>query len=338
MNRYRRLALVAVAALAASSLAACSGDTGAAPSGEASAEAWPSAGTNIEWIVPSAPGAGNDILARIVAPVMQEALDANIKVVNVEGGSQVVGLTQLASSTPDGTSIGFTNVPSILGRYLDPSKNATFDRDSFAPIGSFATNSVVIGVGKDSPYDTVEELFEAAQDAPGTVTAATDSRAGDDHINLRILENEADLDLNIVHYNSGADKVAAVLAGEVDFALGGVSSFYGPYESGDIRLLAIVEDEPSDMIEDVPTLVDEGYDIAPMNSRFVISVPAETPENIRDSLEAALQSAAEDPDVVEKLTGAATVASWMSADDAAALWEEREAEVQPIIEELLATP
>lgn len=337
MTRHRRLTLIAVAALAAASLSACASGAATTPS-DPEAEAWPPAGTTIEWIVPSAAGAGNDILARIVTPVMQEELGATIKVVNVEGGSQVVGLTQIATSTPDGTTLGPTNLPSILGRYLDPGKNATFDRESFTPIGAFATNAIVVAVGKDSPYQSVEDLFAAAEEDPGTVTAGTDSRAGDDHVNLRILENETDLEFNIVHYNSGADKVAAVLSGEIDFALGGVSSFFGPYQSGDIRLLAVIDDEPSELIPDVPTLTSVGYDIAPMDSRFVVSVPAGTPDDIVASLEAALKATTEDEDVIEKLKGAATVTTWMSAAEAAALWEEREAEIKPIIEELLATP
>lgn len=333
MIRTTRIGLAALTAATVTALAACAGP---ATAGQDSTEQWPAPGTSIEWVVPSAAGGGNDILARIIAPVMQEDLGANIQVVNVEGGSQVVGLTKLATAAADGTTLGFTNVPSILGRYLDPAKQATFDRESFTPIGSFATNSVVIAVGKDSPYDTVEELFDAADGTPGQITAGTDSRAGDDHINLRLLEDAADLQFNIVHYNSGADKVAAVLSGEVDFALGGVSSFFGPWKSGDLKLLAVVEDEPSDILPEVPTLVSAGYEVAPMNSRFVLSVPAGTPENVVDALGSALEAASTDPSVVEKLTGAATVASWMPGDEVATLWAEREAEVKPIIADLLA--
>ena len=173
---------------------------------------------------------------------MQEDLGANIKVVNKEGGSQVVGLNYVAQAKPDGLTFGYTNIPSILGRYLDPSKKAAFDRSSFTPIGSFATNSVVIGVNKDSKYKTIKELFDAVKAEPGKITVGTDSRAGDDHINLRLLEDQLGLDFNIVHYNSGADKVAAIVSGEIDFALGGVSSFFGQYKSGDIKLLTVVED------------------------------------------------------------------------------------------------
>ena len=60
----------------------------------------------------------------------------------------------------------YTNIPSILGRYLDPSKKAGFDRESFTPIGSFASNAIVIGVNKSSKYKSIKDLFTAAQAAP----------------------------------------------------------------------------------------------------------------------------------------------------------------------------
>ena len=140
--RRRAAALIALAAGSAL-LAGCTSSTAAAPAAEAD---FPKAGTTIEWIVPSAAGAGNDILARIMAPVMSEELGANIKVVNKEGGSQVIGLNYLASSATDGTTIGFTNIPSIFGRYLDPSKQAGFDRESFARIADWLDlNAVCYG-------------------------------------------------------------------------------------------------------------------------------------------------------------------------------------------------
>ncbi|MCU1405337.1 MAG: hypothetical protein JWQ43_1640 [Glaciihabitans sp.] len=324
-----------IGAAAASVALILSGCSASASAGGGASASFPEAGSTIEWIVPSAAGAGNDILARIVAPVMQEELGANVKVVNKEGGSQIVGLNYLANAKPDGLTIGATNVPSIIGRYLDPTKNAGFDRDSFIPVGAFATNAVVIGVAKDSPYTSVEDLFEAVEKKPGEITAATDSRAGDDHVNLRILEDELDLDFNIVHYNSGADKVSAVLASEVDFALGGVSSFYGQYLSGDIRLLAIVSEEESSFVPDVPTLASAGYEVDPMNSNFVVSVPAETPADTVAALEAALETAAESPDVIDKLEGAATEPKWLSGAEVATLWDERESAIKPIIDELL---
>lgn len=324
----------ALAASAALALTGC-GSQAAGRTTESAAADFPKAGSTIEWIVPSAAGAGNDILARIVAPAMQEDLGANIKVVNKEGGSQVIGLNYVANAKADGHTIGYTNIPSILGRYLDPSKNAGFDRSSFTPIGSFASNSIVIGVNKNSPYTSIKELFDAVQASPGTITVGTDSRAGDDHVNLRILENELGLDFNIVHYNSGADKIAALVAGEVDFALGGVSSFYGQYKSGDVRILTVIEDEPSPFIPEVPTLDSAGYEMDSMSNNFAISVPAGTPENVVAALEASLKKASENPEVQEKLKGAATQSVWVSGSEVSTLWAEREAQMKPIIDELL---
>jgi tripartite-type tricarboxylate transporter receptor subunit TctC len=266
---------------------------------------------------------------------MQEDLGANVKVVNKEGGSQVVGLNYVANAKPDGLTFGTTNVPSILGRYLDPAKKAGFDRASFTPIGAYATNAVVIGVNKNSPYQDIKSLFEAVKASPGTIKAGTDSRAGDDHINLRILEKELGLDFNIVHYNSGADKVAALVSGEIDFALGGVSSFFGQYKSGDVKLLTVISNEPSPFVPEVPTLKSAGYSVDPMSSTFVLSVPSKTPADVVARLEASLKKATENTTVQDKLKGAATQPAWQSSSDVIKLWEQREETIKPVIEELL---
>lgn len=172
--------------------------------------------------------------------------------------------------------------------------------------------------------------------SPGTITVGTDSRAGDDHVNLRTIEKELGLEFNIVHYNSGADKIAALVSGEVDFALGGVSSFIGQAKSGEINVLSVLSDVPSPFFPEVTTLSEQGFEVAPMSNNFAVSVPAGTPAATVAALEAALQAATEDPDVVTALENAGTVPNWMPAADVATLWEEREATTKPIIEELIA--
>lgn len=321
--------LLAAAAAAVALVTGCSSGSASSPA------AFPEAGSTVEWIVPSAPGAANDILARVVAPAMQTDLGANVRVVNKEGGSQVIGLDYAAKSDPDGHTLVYTNVPSILGRYLDPSKKASFDRSSFTPIGSFASNSVVVGVNKNSPYTSITQLIDAVKAAPGSVTVGTDSRAGDDHVNLRTMERDLGVDFNIVHYNSGADKITALLSGEVDFAIGGVGSFYGPFKAGDVRLLSVVQDQPNSLFPEVPTMSGAGYAVAPMTNNFAVSVPAGTPAETVSRLSAALQAAANDPAVHDKLVSTGAEPVWVSGPDVAALWEQREKALAPVIAELL---
>ena len=186
-SQLARRGLLAIAPLAAVLLASGCG-TNASVRRAAESQAFPAANTKVEWIVPSAAGAGNDILARSSPPALEKQLGAPVRVVNKEGGNQVIGLNYLANSKPDGQTMGYTNIPSIFGRYLDPSKKASFNRESFAPVGSFAFNDVVIGVNKSSPYSTIGDLFDAVKAKPGAITVGTDSRAGDDHVNLRVLE------------------------------------------------------------------------------------------------------------------------------------------------------
>jgi tripartite-type tricarboxylate transporter receptor subunit TctC len=328
-NPVKYLAVAAAMAATLMTTAACGPDT------TATAGAFPQKSTKIEWVVPSAAGAGNDVLARIVGPALETELGAPVRVVNKEGGNQVIGLNYVADAKPDGRTMGYTNIPSIFGRYLDPSKQATFNRESFTPIGSFAFNDVVIGVNKTSPYGSIKELFAAVKEQPGKITVGTDSRAGDDHVNLRVLEKALDLDFNIVHYNSGADKIAALISGEVDFALGGISSFIGPSKSGEIRILTVINKQPSPFIPDVPTLETEGFKVDPMTNNFAVSVPAKTPATTVTALETALKAAIEKPEVADKLKAAGTAPAWLSSSEVTAIWKERETAAKPIIDELL---
>ena len=188
----------------------------------------------------------------------------------------------------------------------------------------------------DSPYTTFQQLLDAVKAAPDTVTTATDSRAGDDHINLLRLQDAIGATFNIVHYDSGADKVAALVSGEVEFAIGGISSFNGQVKAGDLKALAVVADEETSFLPGVPTVKSLGFEVPDMTSRFALSVPAATPAATVAALEAALKAAVEDPAVQTKLKDAATEPTFLSAADVSALWAERETETKPIIESLLA--
>lgn len=321
-------------AIAAASAAVLLLGSACGPAAGGSAQ-FPQSSTKIEWVVPSAAGAGNDVLARIVGPALEAKLDAPVRVVNKEGGNQVIGLNYAANAKPDGQTMVYTNIPSIFGRYLDPSKKASFNRESFTPIGSFAFNDVVIGVNKSSKITTIKELFDAVKAEPGKITVGTDSRAGDDHVNLRVLEKELGLDFNIVHYNSGADKIAALISGEIDFALGGISSFIGPYKSGEVKILTVINEQASPFIPDVPTLASAGYQVDPMTNNFAVSVPAKTPAATVAAMETALKAAIETPEVAEKLKNAGTAPAWLSSAEVTTIWQEREAAAKPIIDELL---
>ena len=117
-----------------------------------------------------------------------------------------------------------------------------------------------------------------------------------------MLEKKLGLDFNIVHYNSGADKIAALISGEIDFALGGVSSFIGPYKSGEIKILTVINEQPSPFIPDVPTLASEGYEVDPMTNNFAVSVPAKTPAEHGDRAgDRAARRRSRQPEVAEKL-------------------------------------
>ena len=121
----------------------------------------------------------------------------------------------------------------------------------------------------------------------------------------------------------------------MDFAIGGVGSFYGPYKSGEVTLLSVVQDQPNSLFPEVPTPASAGYAVAPMTNNFAVSVPAGTPAEIVTKLGGALQVAANDPAVRDKLVSTGAEPTWVSGPDVATLWEQRETALAPVIAELL---
>ena len=117
----------------------------------------------IEMIVSFSPGGAVDTAARLVAPVLERELGVTVEVTNVTGAGGQVGYTKLTQADPDGYTIGTTGSPSVVVSPLDPSRGATYTRESFQPLAMQVSDPAAIAVPVDSPYKTLDDLFEAAR-------------------------------------------------------------------------------------------------------------------------------------------------------------------------------
>ncbi|MEV6158019.1 tripartite tricarboxylate transporter substrate binding protein [Nonomuraea sp. NPDC052129] len=135
-----RLKFAVMAVAVTTALAAC----GAQQAGGA-AGAWPRKGKPITLIVSFAPGAAVDAAARVVAPMLEKELGANVEVLNRPGAGGQIGYTALSKAKADGYTIGATGSPSIVVSPLDPSRGATYTRQSFQPLGMQALDPMLVG-------------------------------------------------------------------------------------------------------------------------------------------------------------------------------------------------
>ncbi|MET7328923.1 tripartite tricarboxylate transporter substrate binding protein [Nonomuraea sp. NPDC005650] len=304
-------------------LAAC----GAQQSGGA-AGAWPRKGKPVTLIVSFAPGAAVDAAARVVAPVLEKELGTNVEVLNRPGAGGQIGYTALTKAKPDGYTIGATGSPSVVVSPLDPSRGATYTRQSFQPLGMQVLDPMLVGVAPGSPYKDLKALIEAVKAKPKSVTATTTGVQTGEHFALADIQQKTGAEFAPVHFSEGAASAIAAFLGEhVTVFAGNVSDVKDLVAQGKIRVLGIMSAERSPFLPDAPTFAEQGYQVEAATARGY-SAPAGLPDEVRVKIEGALKKAIEDPAVVAKMKDLGLNTAYKSGQDYSTYWAEQETTVK----------
>jgi putative tricarboxylic transport membrane protein len=291
MDRLRRLT-VALAALVLV-VAACGGaQTTATPSSAAptsSSTPAPSDGAepseastftpdDVEIVVHSGPGGGNDTLARAMAQLLlDEGLaDTLYPVSNVQGGSGAAAMAYMAEQAGDPntwavhTSV-WISTPLTLGG------DAVTVRD-LTPIAQLVEERAIIGVRADSPYQTLNDLIEAAKTE--TLIHAGGSVGSLDQVNSILLQDAAGVEWSFLSFEGGGERVAAVLGGNAHILVEGARDFSELVESGDVRVLAALSPERNPIFPDLPTASEAtGLEIPFVVERRGVIGPPDMPDD-----------------------------------------------------------
>lgn len=283
---------LAVLLLTGTALTGCGGQAAEAP------EDYPT--DDIQLLVPYTAGGPTDIAARALAAHMEGELDQTVVVENAPGASGATAYQQLIAADADGYTLSMTALPTAVLNYL--SNEVGYTRDDFAPIGVVTQVPSGIIVPADSPYQSLEELFDAARADAGAVTVGTPGATNTHAAETRRITQLYDVPLTVVPFDGNAEVQTALLGDNVTAGFANLSQDILPaIESGDLRVLAVGSPEPLAYVE-APTFVELGYpELVQSTTTFGVIAPAGTPEGVVQTLEDTLRSAAEDPGVVEAL-------------------------------------
>lgn len=254
-------------------------------------------------VMPFSAGGSTDLMIRGFVPFLEEELGTSIIVENLVGAGGQVALTSIAESTPDGYTIGVTNLPSTLA-YVNEDRQATYDQSSFEPLATINRFRGIIASSSSGEFSSLEQMVDAAKAAPGSVTVGVDGLGGDDHIFVTAFEEAAGVEFTVVPFDDGSEKMTALIGNQIDLSFGSVPTFMSQIDSGNAVALAALDSEPVAGLEDVPTTSSFGYDVQ-WESYNVLSVPAGTDPEVRtvleDAIEAASAAAAGDADFTEQM-------------------------------------
>ena len=276
--------LSAVGALA---LTGCGLDQGADAGGGEDGD-YPS-GT-VEVVVPFSAGGPTDTAARSMSSCLEDELDTSFVVVNRAGAAGTIGTSELVQAAPDGHTLGMISTTTAVAapQFQD---DVDYGLDDLQPLALLADIPSVIAVHPESEHHGIEDLIEAAEDSPGSVTVAVPGSSTVFDIEIDRLADEYGVQLEAVPFEGGSEARTAVLGGNVDALWDAASQdLLDVIDEGQFRPLATGSPESVDFI-DAPALSEAGYpEITRSNTPFSLAAPAGTPDDVVSELEGQIDS------------------------------------------------
>jgi tripartite-type tricarboxylate transporter receptor subunit TctC len=243
----------------------------------AQSAAWPS--KPITMVVTYPPGGGADVMARLIAPKLGEALGQNVIVENRPGAGGQIGAAAVAKATPDGYTLmldasSFAVNPSLYPKL--PYDSAT----AFRPIGVIALFPNVVLVNPQFPAKNISELTSLARSRKDFVSFASSGNGSAQHLAGALFESAAKVDMVHVPYKGGGPALNDVIGGQVPLFFGNLASTLQHIQSGRLRALAVTSGKRAAMLPDVPTLAEAGLAGAEIYEWNAVFAPAGTPEPV----------------------------------------------------------
>ncbi len=295
---------------------------------------FPEKGRPITLIVPFGAGGGTDLAARVLAPLLERELGAPVQVVDRPGAGTQKGLTELVRSKPDGYTIGYAVIPSVLATYLDPERQAIYKRTDFTPIATQFDQGYVMGVHKDSPFKTLSDLVAAVKAKPDSVKFGTTGLMASGHLSTLQFQKLVGVKLVLVHFDGSGPQMTALAGQHVDVILTGQAEFLPFFKAGTFRALALLDKEENPDFPGVKTAIAQGYPFWHLVTG-TICAPKGLPQGVMDAWSNAVKKVITSEEHKQRMKTIGFSTTYRSPQEAANNWAEVEAEIRPLIEEAL---
>ena len=272
----------------------------AAPLGRAFAAGDIAGGKPITLVVSYPAGGGADVMARLIAPRVAEALGQPVIVDNKPGASGTIAAAHVSRATPDGSTLlldasSFAVNPSLFDKLpYDPAA-------SFAPLAVLALFPNVLVCTASFEANSVADVLRLARAKPGALAYASSGNGSAQHLAGAMFESMAKVDMTHIPYRGGGPALNDVMGGQVPLFFANVASSLGHIQSGRLRALAVTSKLRSRALPNVPSVSEAGltgYEVLEWNP---VLAPAGVPAPVRAKLAGAVRKAMADPEVLARV-------------------------------------
>ena len=256
----------------------------------AQAKEYPSKPIHI--IVPSKAGGSTDASARLFIQAAKTYWPtANFVIKNVPGSGGQKGFEEIARAKADGYTIGMVFTTQVVAHVV--SKRARYTLDSFHVMGNVMQDPLVIAVPVKSDITTMDQFIAAAK--AGSLTTAVNGIGSDDFIAAKKIEKLGGVTFNLMPTKGSTEQKAMILGGHVDASVMNLSQMQAQHKAGTARVIALLDTQRSDILPDVKTAKEQGFDVSMTATRGFVA-PAKVDPAILAKLDKLLAQVQQDPE------------------------------------------
>lgn len=254
----------------------------------------------IKLIVPFAPGGGNDLLARAIAPRMAEILGQPVVVDNRPGAGGNLGTDLVAKAPADGHTILIASNQITINPALGVKTPFQIERD-FAPVGQIASVPIVLVANKAQPFNTMPEFIRYVKANPGKLSYSSPGNGTPQHLAGEVFARMTKSFMVHIPYRGTGPAVADVVGDQVQVTFGTLASVMSFLEAGKLKPIGVAAPQPSKMLPGVASFGDSGLKGYDAELWYCLLAPAKTPAPVVAKLNAALNQALQTPKVAQQL-------------------------------------
>jgi tripartite-type tricarboxylate transporter receptor subunit TctC len=270
-------------------------------------------GKPIRLVVPFAPGGSNDIVGRVVANQLGPRINRSVVVDNRPGAGGMIGSDMVARAEPDGTTLllissTFTMNASVMPLAYDPNK-------AFVSVAMLGSGPSLIAVPATLPVHTIPELVEYSKKNPGKVVFGSAGMASFQHFAIELFKQRTGADLTVIHYKGGGPALVDLAAGHIQVSLGSLIQMLPLLKAGKIRAIGIAGTRRSELLPEVPTLIESGVKDYEASNWWGILAPAGTPAALLEQLHRETNAVLQDPEIQKRFAAEGAEPMPMSRDE-----------------------
>jgi tripartite-type tricarboxylate transporter receptor subunit TctC len=263
----------------------------------AGAQDYPSRAVKI--IVPFPAGGTADVMPRVIGEWLSRKWGQPVVVENRTGAAGNIGAEAVAKAEPDGyTLLSAPPPPLVINQNLYPKLG--FDPTEFVPIVIMGRVPNALVINAKLPFNSVAELIAYAKANPGRLTSATQGNGTTSHLTSELFQLLADVKFQHVPYRGSAPALTDLVAGSVDLMFDNLGVSLPLVKGGQLKLLGVATPKRMASLPDVPTIAETlpGFESA---AWFAIVAPPKTPQAVVDKINADVNEALRQGDIVQRL-------------------------------------